>query len=128
MPGALDASMRAVASSLITLFGKTVQIVRDTVAFNPATDIAVVTAGVPVSVVISPPEAYSIREIGGTVGTEKILLGDMRAYLAADNAPFVPGPTQDAVLIDGSNRFKIIAVGPVYSGEMAAMYELLLRR
>lgn len=70
----------------------------------------------------TPPAAYSIREIDG----ERVRASDMRIYISGANVPFTLDIGQ-TVAISGQ-KWTVVAIGPVKSGDDVALYECQVRR
>lgn len=119
----LDDKMIPKIFAIIERYGKSVTFTVEAVqSYNPAT--GETTAATPVTHTrkVTPPTAYEQRFVDG----ETIRAGDMKVFVAAQGLAFVPALDQ-RVTID-SVAWRIMAVGPIYTGELVALYELQLRK
>lgn len=72
---------------------------------------------------IAPPEPFSIGFADGTL----VEAGDMTTLAAAQSFVTVPVANRDRLVFDGQ-RWQIVTVDPIYSGDAVAAYRLQLRR
>jgi hypothetical protein len=121
MPGKLDGVMVPLAKNLIADFGGPVPYTQVTETFDISTGKTTKTEVVS-SQSVTPPEPYKTGRIDGDV----IRMGDMKTLIADSGLGFVPS-MGDNLLYSGV-EWQIVAVDPVYSGQLTAMYELQLRR
>lgn len=121
MPTTLDIRMIPRVLAIIAKYGKSATFSASTGTYNPASGNVANTATT-YSKKIIPPYAYENKYVDGDI----IKQGDMRSGVAASGLEFTPTPGM-SVEID-SATWKIIAVSPVYTGELIAMYELQLRK
>lgn len=121
MTGALDTTMRAVAARLTATYGKAYTLKRVTSTYSASTGKTVNTE-TSYEVNGAPPKAYRIDQIDGTLVED----GDCMVLLAALGLAVVPR-TADVLDIDGVG-WRIVRVRTVWSGEMAAAYEVQVRR
>jgi len=119
----LDLKLRPKVIALLEKYGKEVTF---TVSPEPTYDATTGknTAGSPTLYVkkVSPPEPCKIEFVAG----ELTQVGDIEVILGAKDLPFTPVLTMP-VTIDGV-VWKIVAVRPMYSGELIAAYTLHLRK
>lgn len=76
-----------------------------------------------VSCAISPPQAYSLSQIDGTL----IKAGDMHFIVARTGIGREPKANRDEFII-GSQTWFIVRVMPISSGESDAAYDVHVRR
>lgn len=116
---ALDTKLRSLAVSLLSQYGKTITLSKNTEsAYNPAT-------GLSQNIDIS----YAVK---ATVEAAKVHFGssdlvqqnDLAVTIAAQGIE--PPASGDSVTIDGL-VYRVISVIAVYSGEMVALYKLQVR-
>jgi hypothetical protein len=120
----LDGPLPPVAAKLIAKFGKRATLRTVTSVYNPALGRTVDTeVDVPMRGIL---EDYSGMQMGGNAETgEGILRGDKKFTIAAHG---LEEPSPEArVLIDGTG-WGIIKVDSVYSGDLAALFVLQIRR
>jgi len=123
MPGKLD-GLANTASALVTDFGKTATLTRVTKTSSAATGKSTVSTATE-TVIVTPPVPPSalgaaLSRLGGTSAE----VGQFTCAVAAND---VAEPAiGDRLTIDG-RTYQIIAVTPVYAGEVAALYEMELR-
>lgn len=125
MTGRLDKTARASSKRLIDKLGKALTVVREEQTYDPSTG-QTTTTETTVSVNATPPKDYTTARIDGTL----IEQGDTVIQIAAKGldlgTPDAPQDT-DKVDIDG-NRWGIVQIGRVYSGDQIALYTLHLRK
>ena len=121
MPGQLDSSLRQAAERLIDAFGGTISYLRTTETFSADTG-KITQSETAFTTVASPPEPFRQNRVDGTT----IQVGDMKMLLKALNLPFTP--TIGDKLIHAGVRWQVVAVMPIYSGELPAVYEVQLRQ
>lgn len=121
MAGALD-TLVPKALALVNRLGKTVAFkVPASQTYNPATGVVTETGSTDVSAVVTPPSAYHVRLVDG----DMIRQGDVKVSVPASGLSFTPVPGQKVVI--DSKTWHVVAVRPVYTGELIALYELQLR-
>lgn len=120
MTGALDSTMRALATSLIGEFGKSISFVSVTLgAYNEDTSIAAKTeTSYTVTAIIEPAKPRRFDD--------QTDAADTKVTVAA--ADLSVSPKRGDVLIIDSVRSRIIEPIPVFSGAQAALWELWVRR
>lgn len=124
--GKLDptfAGKAGVANRLITAFGGTANIsYLSAEVYNKKT--ATSSGGVTVTYELpaSPPFPYKKHEINGT----SVLEGDLKTYIASYQTPEEP-PVNSAYTYL-SEKFTIVGVSSLTSGNLVASYELQIRR
>lgn len=120
MTGQLD-GLGSVVRKLIKTFGKTGTITRRAETFSPATG-RVTTVETDYACVVTPPEPieYSRLRTMTKVGTAV-------CAVAREGLSITPDLTTD-VLVLGSSTWQVVAVEPVYSGELVAMFILQLKQ
>ncbi len=128
--GVLDGPLRGVAKQLTSLLGTTATLRRRTAVFDPIANAEVVT-NVTWSLRVSPPEAVGLDRIDGTL----VRAGDAKCVAAAADiealSPAISLPTGSAVnlyLDVAGDRWAIVAVNDMRSGDQSAAVELILRR
>ena len=117
-----DDRARSLAARLIARYGKTAVFRRMTRVHDPVTGALSVTAQ-DFTVKVSPPERFARSLVDGTL----VKFEDLQVHLAAENAPAVPEPLLDRLIIDQIS-YEVLEVRPVMSGEATAFYTLHLRR
>jgi len=75
-----------------------------------------------VTVKITPPSPFGAFLIDGDI----IQSGDMKTLIAAQGITFTPVVEQRVVF--ASQSWRIVSVGPIYSGDLVCAYGLQLRR
>lgn len=118
MPGRLD-SLRNVASSLVTDFGKEATLTRVTKTQNQATGRATESTTTE-SVVITPPEPYEQKRFPG------ITAQDVESVASVAGLDVAEPSIGDRLTFDATVH-QIVDVNRVYSGRLVALYELGLR-
>ena len=121
----LDTTARATAYRLTQSFGKDVTLRRIAkTTYDPSTGAGGEDA-TPVDYIVkvTPPSDYMLTDVGGTL----IESGDMVVSMPALNAPVEPDEDTDKVIVD-KEVWNVKAVGRLWSGELVAMYNLLLTR
>ena len=121
MTGALDAEIRPLASNLAREFGKTVTFVQVSSSFDPSTGSNTETT-TETSLAAAPPQSFRVENMDNSL----IEKGDLVIGLPALDISIEP-TTQDRIKIDG-DTWSIIQVAPLFSGELAALYNLQVRR
>ena len=117
----LDALFPGLAARLIDQFGATASLETVTKSDDLAT--GKVTESVSArSVKITPPEPFTVGLIDGTL----VEAGDMTTLVAAQALTAAPAANRDR-LVFASERWQVVAVAPIYSGDAAAAYRLQLR-
>jgi len=114
-----DLEMAIVATELITEFGKDVTYYQNNNTINPITG-ELTTSETTFSIRVAPPSAVNISNVDNKV----IQAGDMEVILDGD-ITFYP-EAQDILLLDGI-RYNIVAVSPLYSGDLIAIYTIFCR-
>lgn len=117
----LDDKLVPKAKQLVVALGKTVTfrvVDRD---YNPDTGITTESNVVEYQKKVTPPERY----VDGYIPQDLVERGDVRIYLPAEDLEFEP-QTGFEVTID-SKIWRIIYITPIYTGELIALYEFLLR-
>ena len=114
----LDVKARALALRLIGKFGKSVTYTTvATGSYSPATGAVALSE---VAYIIKAVIELFGRHYGDGFMTGLVLEGDRKISFAAQGLAFVPKPG-DKVTFDG-DTFTALAVSPVYSGELVALY------
>lgn len=117
----LDALFPGLAARLIDRFGavaslETVTKVDDLVSGN------VTETAVTAKIKITPPEPFTIGLIDGTL----VEAGDMTTLVAGQDMATAPTANRDR-LVFAADTWQIVAVDPIYSGDLVAAYRLQLR-
>lgn len=119
---ALDDKMVPKAFQLIAKLGKLVRfVVVSGGAYDPTTQTMTGETTTNVDAKTSPPTRVSEKLIDG----DNVRFGDLVIYLPAQGLTFVP-KIEHTVVID-SRTYRILEVGPIYSGEQIALYEIRVR-
>jgi len=121
MTGALDSTMRGLASDLAGRLGKTVTYVEVTESFDPATG-QTTTTTTETQLAAVPPQSFNFDRIDDSV----IKAGDAVVTLPVLDMPKEP-TTDDRLKMDGTT-WQIVRVKPVASGENFALYEVQIRQ
>lgn len=126
--GALDSTFRAGASELIRSLGATATLRRVSQEYDAASDQGTDTV-FEASIRVSPPEPYRSKPITGT----QVQTGDAKCYVAAVDLEATgivfPPPSRTVVyLILGADRWTVVEVNHLRSGDQSAALELHLRR
>lgn len=117
----LDALFPGLAARLIDRFGATAML--ETVSKSDDLVSGNVTESVSsVELKITPPEPFTIGLIDGTL----VEAGDMTTLVAAKNLSVAPVANRDRLVFAGE-RWQIVAIDPIYSGDEATAYRLQLR-
>lgn len=119
----LDLEIPGLANELIEEFGKAVVFTGVTIpAYNP--DTGMTTAGVggsslSVKAIVEPDKGQALR-MGLTEGA------DLKLTVAAQSLP--NGVTSEDKFTIDTLIYNVVNVKPIYSGELIAIYEILVRR
>jgi len=116
----LDDTFLPLTANLISSFGKSLTFVVATDSYDPATGSNTVSEST--SVVKGVLSAYSSRFIDGDL----IQNGDLKALIAAQGLTFTPTVGQRVEF--NSQKWRIVAIASLYSGDEIAGYRLQLRR
>ena len=118
------AGQTGVASTLLDIFGTTMTLeYGDTDgSFDAKTRTMTPGTSVSDSVKASPPEPFTIREREGTVIEEGDLKTIAKAYGLAGEPPVGAKATLYSVV------YRVVWVGPIYSGDEVAAYTVALRK
>lgn len=118
----LDLELGPVVVELLTEFGKDITFtIGGDNDYDPKTGITDQDGQTTVVLKGSPPTP--VRYFGGdSVARE----GDSRTYIASSGLTFTPKPGL-VVEID-SEKWQVVSVTPIYTGELVGAYGLLLRR
>jgi hypothetical protein len=121
MPGGLDDMVDDIAD-LVDELGATVTFKTESdYAYDPTTGEGTETLGSTVAVV-TPPEPFRNRLIDG----ETVKAGDVKTYLPAKDLTFAP--IEGMAVEIGSERWTIVSVETIRTGELVGLYGLHLRR
>lgn len=123
----LDPIFRGLGKDLLALLGGTATLQKTVEDYDPDTDTSTTTT-TEVVVKHSPPEAYTGYDIDGTV----IQAGDAKTMVSAkelDEKGFslAPGSHTRTYMVIGTQRWTIVRVNEIRSGDEVAVYELQLR-
>ncbi|MBX3380112.1 MAG: hypothetical protein KF805_08445 [Phycisphaeraceae bacterium] len=125
MATALDTKIAAKLPPIVAKYGKDVSITRNpTSVAQPG--LGTVTAGAPSTATykVTPPQGVSTRLIDG----ENILVGDHEVYLPNQSLAWTPRVEDSLVVTIDGVPWKCVAIEPVYSGELIAVWRLVLRK
>lgn len=132
MPGLLDSIMRPVAERLIESFGGAITYIQTAETYDAATG-KTTTTETTYSVISTPPVPLSKRLASGqdyraVYGEvfDTVQAGDLITTIKALNLPFVP-VIGDQILFN-NERWQIVRIDPLYSGELAAAYTIQIRQ
>ncbi len=115
----LDRAFRPLALQLLNLFGKDVTITYQTPgSYDPSTGLSSATTSA--ATVRALVERYDVREFG-----DFIRAGDLKVTTYGIGLT-APDPN-DTVTVD-SVVYRVVAVESIYSGELAALHEMQVRR
>lgn len=119
----LDDKLVPAAQRLINKFGKTATVTTEAAkTYDPETGKTSNTGETVNTVKISPPAPYEIRYI--TAGVVDV--GDQRTIIAAKDLTFTLKTGQ--LLTVDSDKWRIVSVNSIRSGEQIAAFELQLRK
>jgi len=128
--GVLDFPLRGVAKTLIGILGATATLRRHTSTYDPLTGDQVVTE-VTWTLKVSPPDAVKLNRIDGTLvrAGDAISMISSSVLEALTPPPGLPGETGTTFYLDvASDRWSVVAVNDLRSGDQSAALELILRR
>jgi hypothetical protein len=63
----------------------------------------------------------------GHVKNTLVETGDLEVTIAADGLAIMPSVNTDSVVMDGAN-WAVMTVEPIFSGELAALYNIIVRK
>ena len=124
MTTSLDTKLVPVVKGLLDRFGATVEYTQNTATasdYDPSTGMVSESSTVR-TVKIIPPERYSLF----LEGANAVRVGDLRTGIAADGLGFTP-ETDDTLVYNG-DKFTVVRVEPVATGDSIALYNLQLRK
>lgn len=124
----LDGPLRGAATLLIRQAGATATLRRTTTQLAFASDQDVSTT-VEATIKVSPPEPYRASRIDGTlvqIGDSMCLVSAQTLELSGISLPV--GSLQNVSLQIGADKWKVISVNQLRSGDLVAALELQLRR
>jgi hypothetical protein len=122
MTTALDSRLVPTAQRLLDKYGATATYGDpSTKSYDPVTSAVTESGATNPTIKITPPTHYSRHLIDGTM----IQASDMQTFVAAQDLTFVP--KRGYTLTLGSLVWRIERVGPIYTGDEIALYELQLR-
>lgn len=108
---------------IVKRYGKTVTFtVPGAQAYDPATGKNTITGATTYTKQVTPPQGYSPTLVDKDLADK----GDLQVFLPAMGLEFTPN-TVMKVTVDGQ-IYTIVTVGPIYTGERIALYELQLRK
>lgn len=119
----LDSTLRPLARRLVDSFGKAITLRRVSKGtYDPATGSLTgqTTADYPTNGVV---RALEEKHLKNTL----VEAGDMEITVAADGLDIAPDPSTDLVIV-GLDTWDIISVEPIFSGELVALYNLIVRK
>ena len=117
----LDALFPGLAARLIDKFGATASLESVTKTEDLASGkVAESVSAAPVK--ITPPEPFSVGFIDGTL----VEAGDLTTLVAAQGLSAAPTANRDR-LVFASQAWQIVAVDPIYGGDVVTAYRLQLR-
>lgn len=120
-----DDKFLPLAKRLVDKFGKVVTYEErpDPSSYDPTTGGVDETIALPTySVKIAPPDQYKDFFIDGEI----IEVGDTKTIIAAQGLEFTP--TKGSAFFIDNTVWRIVNIGPLYSGELIAAYVLQLRQ
>lgn len=123
MPTALDKVLVPATLDIIKRVGRNMNFTfpRAT-SYDPATGEGFESIVKTLTVKASPPIDFQQQYVNG----DSVRRGDVRIFLAAKGLAFIP--IIDMLVEFDSEKFKVISVLPLHSGEQVAAYELQCRR
>lgn len=118
---ALDDRLGPKALALILKYGKTatVEVASQSYALTTGGTTSTPTT---YTVKISPPESYEVT----LDNANTVQVGDMKCLIAALNLAFTPKIGMD--IIFDTQRWKVISVEPIYSGDLVVVWVFQLRK
>ena len=125
----LDTTIPPLALKMLNKYGKQITITTNTLgAYDVSTGAPATSVAVSQTVAASIEEyADNLRFLGDkAMPNSSIVEGDKKASIAAQGLTFVPNVGDTATI--GADGFSIIGVGTMWSGELAAMYVLHVRK
>lgn len=114
-----DVKMSALSTKLINKFGKQITYIQNDNTINPITGDNTLNES-SYNILMAPPSVVDISNVDESV----VQAGDVIGIIDGD-VNFSP-KNQDIVLLDGV-RYNCVSVQPTYSGELIAIYNLVLR-
>ena len=117
----LDALFPGLAARLIDRFGASASLETVTKTDDLTTG-KVAESVATAELKITPPEPFSIGLIDGTL----VEAGDMTTLVAAQSLSSIPVANRDR-LVFAAETWRIVTVGPIYSGDDVTAYRLQLR-
>ena len=126
----LDTDLVPLVTELLPEFGKDATFEVVTKAYDETTGRATPTGATSVVRKVTPPGPVS-RRFGGDdsrvqSGGDVAVQSELECYLGAGGLTFTPSPGQKVTL--DSDAYIITTVEPVYTGELVAIYRLVMRR
>ena len=126
-PTELDTELRQTVYELIDELGKTAMLVAPDLTYDPQTGKKTEAEESQISLKMIPPYPYEEKFING----DTIRMGDMRTGIAAidsngDSISFVPEAGYE--LRFDEDVWSILAVLPIYSGQLPCLYMMQLRK
>ncbi len=119
----LDAELRQAALDLVEELGTTGTLIGSTsYAYNTATGTGAEVTPQTTVIPISPPVGFDIELVDGDL----IRIEDLLVYVPASGLTLIPAIGMK-LTITGGSEYRIIAVSPIYSGILIALYRLQLR-
>lgn len=123
MTTALDAEIVPMALEVVDLYGQNaVFTVPATKDYDATVGLTTETSPTDHTKKVTPPEPYDKRWVDGDL----IQQNDVRIYLPASWLSFTPEKGMLVTLLT-TEKFRIVGVKPIYSGEDIAIYDLQLR-
>lgn len=124
----LDGPLRGAASQLLRLLGATATLRRTTTTLAFASDLST-DETLEATVKASPPEPYNSGRIDGTL----VQTGDAKCIIAATSLEAVgislpAGSLQNVFIFFGAEKWNVVSVNQIRSGDLIAAVELQLRR
>lgn len=119
---ALDGLFRDLAVNLLRDFGAAGTLQRVTRVFTVASGTTVETV-TPYAVLLAPPTPVAQRLVDGTT----VLASDFMTTIAAKGIVFTP-EAGNVRLVFAGTTWQVVQVHALYSGDLVAAYEMVVRR
>lgn len=119
----MDTTLRPLARKLVDGFGKAVTLRRiASGTYDPT------TGAISGSVTTDFEIRGVVRSLeDGHVKNTLVETGDLEVTIAAEGLPVEPSANTDSIVMD-NGTWAVVSVEPIFSGELAALYNLVVRK